>query len=462
MIRTIHKAKSLNRNALTKSATKSKVGKINSLKNCFGNLNMQQLNESDSIVKRALKESLTQSSNPKKETVYNEEYYQLMRQKRENYAASAIEGHKQGIEERVNHPQSHKASAENKLFLEEVSGLKGGVQTKKLGYQCFLQPEEYRFSDRIDYLPQAVENSVYNQVHNMSQIEVFGEEDLFENVYDNEDHFQKFVDFEDEEFVANLLDNQILITNIVPRTTLQEIEARLTTHKILPDSIKANFNNFGHIINVVLTYNTSNIPNFSQITHKIGTFNFHSSKLQVYTNQDSESENIVNRRIVVTGIPKNMSTDVNHLITFSLISNFIQQVIYNLSELPGFVSAEVPYKYENPNLPSTELLQNTLKKNFQSMGEREALQVYINEHNGESITQIKLTDNFNKSGERIVKGNEFEENSILMDKYSYNLDGKEKMDVSDFANINGEAESNSSRVIEIVDKKYFNSARYPK
>lgn len=144
----------------------------------------------------------------------------MLEQKRERHAKSALDSHKQLIEERINHPQSQKAIVENKVFVEEIHGLQGGVITKKLGFPGLFQPDQYRFADRVDYIPQGVVENSYNKAHNLSQLEAFSEEQLFENIYGEDDHFEKFLDFEEKEFVASLMHNQILLTNLVPKITL--------------------------------------------------------------------------------------------------------------------------------------------------------------------------------------------------------------------------------------------------
>jgi hypothetical protein len=92
--------------------------------------------------------------------------------------------------------------------------------TRKIGFPGMFQPDQYRFADRVDYIPLAVAQNAYNKAHNLSQLEAFSEENLFENVYGEDDHFEKFVDFEEKEFVAELMENQILLTNLIPKTTL--------------------------------------------------------------------------------------------------------------------------------------------------------------------------------------------------------------------------------------------------
>lgn len=132
-----------------------------------------------------------------------------------------------------------------------------------------------------------------------------------------------------------------------------------------------------------------------------------------------------------------------------------------MSELPGFVSAEVPFKYENPNLPSTLELQNTLKKNFKDLGKREAFEVYINEHNGDRINQIKLDNNLDKAGQRMVSGDEFRKNRIILDKYKYNLEDKTIADPLIYIDNKGKTHNNVENTLHIIDKKYFNSTAHP-
>jgi hypothetical protein len=75
MIRSVQKSSNLVREIRDQALKIKPVISKNSNGKHFGNLSVQQLNESESIVKAALRESITQYSNPKKDTIYNEEYF---------------------------------------------------------------------------------------------------------------------------------------------------------------------------------------------------------------------------------------------------------------------------------------------------------------------------------------------------------------------------------------------------
>lgn len=75
MIRSVQRSSNLTKEIRDSALKLGKQGAKNPTGKQFGNLSIQQLNESDSIVKAALRESITQYSNPKKDTVYNDEYF---------------------------------------------------------------------------------------------------------------------------------------------------------------------------------------------------------------------------------------------------------------------------------------------------------------------------------------------------------------------------------------------------
>ena len=122
----------------------------------------------------------------------------------------------------------------------------------------------------------------------------------------------------------------------------------------------------------------------------------------------------------------------------------------------------MPFEYENPDLPGTMEVKNVLKKEYDGKYRQEdGYKVIIQEKEGDVVRELTLDDQFAEKYVMAIKGNEFDEKSILLEKYNYNLKEENHLSLKNIFQPDN-SEFPSSREYNLASLKIFKTAKYPR